>query len=347
MDEIETINTITIEGKEFKIEKSSGGDLKWLAHVYGINSANSCYPCIWCTWNCKEKLDLSIDWSISGRSHATAEEKLCNKDERCGYKNEAIFKCIPFNKAVVDPLHMNLRITENLINKLIAHLEQLDGNKSIDISKRPMFKLLWDFFEKTCNITKPFYNKIKENKQSTIKMRTLNSNERLRILDRMFKTQAFLEILPEKHRTDETILTLNEILREFYDIFVFIKKDHTLNFDETSLRKRLKDWLKLYMKIESKITPYIHIFVFHVPEFISIYKNLNLHTMQGLEKLNDVTKNNFFRQTNRKKNQYTTILLEKANRSEFINLKGEVSEIYNKIKEIEKANQSIQSEKTE
>ena len=67
--------------------------------------------------------------------------------------------------------------------------------------------------------------------------------------------------------------------------------------------------------------------------------------MQGLEKLNDVTKNNFFRQTNRRKNEYTTTLLEKANRTEFINLKGEVSEIYAKIDALQKAEREARAKK--
>ena len=87
------------------------------------------------------------------------------------------------------------------------------------------------------------------------------------------------------------------------------------------------------MKINEgkKLTPYVHSFVFHVPEFIQNYKNLNLFSTQALEKLNNVTKTNFFKNTN-KRNTFLQQLLEKANRVEFITLKGTTAELFEKIK---------------
>ena len=45
--------------------------------------------------------------------------------------------------------------------------------------------------------------------------------------------------------------------------------------------------------------------------------------MQGLEKLNHVSKVNYFRQTNHQKN-FTPTLIKKLNRLEFINLGGKI-----------------------
>ena len=80
----------------------------------------------------------------------------------------------------------------------------------------------------------------------------------------------------------------------------------------------MKSWGEKFVKCtdEEKLTTYVHIFIYHVPEFISVYKNLNLYSMQALEKLNWTTKSNYFRQTNRKKD-YLKQLLNKANRTEF------------------------------
>ena len=35
-----------------------GGDLKWISEVYGINAANSLYPCPWCTWKANKMTDI-------------------------------------------------------------------------------------------------------------------------------------------------------------------------------------------------------------------------------------------------------------------------------------------------
>jgi hypothetical protein len=95
-----------------------------------------------------------------------------------------------------------------------------------------------------------------------------------------------------------------------------VKQDHSENFNENGLKRRLLEWLRHYLRIEPKISPYIHIFVFHLPEFILKYKNLNLFSMQGLEKKNDFIKQNFIRQTNRKKDLFTETLLKLSNRYE-------------------------------
>lgn len=54
----------------------------------------------------------------------------------------------------------------------------------------------------------------------------------------MFDNQNLIDIFPENFRNDEFLLTLNFLLKEFYDIFIFIKQDHTDNFDSADLKKR-------------------------------------------------------------------------------------------------------------
>ena len=62
------------------------------------------------------------------------------------------------------------------------------------------------------------------------------------------------------------------------------------------LKIKLKIWLKNYILIpdQESSTPYIHILCFHIPEFIEIYGNMNLFSMQGLENLNSFSKLNYF-----------------------------------------------------
>ena len=74
-------------------------------------------------------------------------------------------------------------------------------------------------------------------------------------------------------------------MKEFYDLLIIINKDYTNIY--------------FYLTLTSKITPYIHNFVFHVPDLIEKYRNISLFSMQGLEKSNDVLKKNFHSRSNR------------------------------------------------
>ena len=214
---IKNFNSITIDGKEFKIKNYGGGDLKWLAIVMGINAANSKYSCPLCKWNSKIPVDINAEWTLD-RSHKEAEECLKkNQDERFGYKHKAIFDFIQLNCFGIDPLHMPMRIIEKLFAFLIDYIEvSVDKNNSADLTKRPVFKKLWDFIETDCNISNPFYTKTKDNGDSKIKMRkTINKNERHYILQKMFETnkdtqikRSLIDFFPEKHHSDNKLNVL-------------------------------------------------------------------------------------------------------------------------------------------
>ena len=79
-----------------------------------------------------------------------------------------------------------------------------------------------------------------------------------------------------------------------------------------------------YLRLNRNLTSYIHIFCFHLPNFVEKFENINLFSMQGLEKLNHITKIHYFRQTNRhrKNNEFTLTLLQKINRMEIFHLKS-------------------------
>lgn len=323
---LENTKEIVLNKTTYRISFHAGGDLKWLSVVFGINAANSLYPCPWCTWKMKDKMteaDLNEKFSIHGRSHAMAEICLNNTksiDARKGYIDKSLFSFIEFHKIVVDMLHMTLRITDKLLHMLLFRLEELEKEE-----KTPLIIIFKNFLETECKITCPFYTKETEN-ESKLKLRKLNQNDRLKIFKKLFENQKTLNsIFPEKFQRDVTILILNKLFFNFREILLIIKKDNGQNFDKNGLITKLKDWLNDFIMIEPKITPYIHIFCFHVPDFIEVHGNLNLFSMQGLENLNHFAKVNYFRQTNRHKSTFTSTLLEKMNRIEFIHLGGKIN----------------------
>ena len=61
---------------------------------------------------------------------------------------------------------------------------------------------------------------------------------------------------------------------------------NTLNIE--NLKSRLKVWLHFCKRLDpmTNTSPYVHIFVFHVPEFLTRHGSINLYNCEGLEKLN-------------------------------------------------------------
>lgn len=64
------------------------------------------------------------------------------------------------------------------------------------------------------------------------------------------------------------------------------------------------------------VTPYIHLLVSHVPEFLEIYRTISQFSQQGLEKLNDDITKDYFRSTNHRDPDALKQLLLKLNRLE-------------------------------
>ena len=337
------INQININEKMFNIKFLVGGDLKWISNVFGIVAANGSYPCPWCTFKVEARLEqnrINETWSINGRNSEEFNECInkSNVDENKGYKAQILFPCIDYGDVVVDLLHMVLRITDKLLEGLLFRLQELEFDPNLDNAdvnspdweRRPLTKILADFIEFECKITHPFYIGQKNDSDSIIKIRKLNQNERFRMINGLFneRGRTLASIFPimfngNNIQRDMGIQRYNKLFKEFIEIIKAIKDFES--FDKINLQERLRVWLKDFIRIEPKITPYIHIFCYHIPELIEKYSDLNIFSMQGMEKLNEFLKINFFRQTNRHLNEFPTILLEKINRKEFYHLKGKIN----------------------
>ena len=323
---LKDIESITIDDKIYHIKKYFAGDLKFLALVYGINSATSDYPCLWCTCNMRNVFDINASWPISrSQKDALEKVKLKTKDQREGYIREPIISFIDFDCCLIDTLHLLLRITDKLFELLFKKLDKLDNTNSVELDSRPNLKKFLVYLEKDCALTNPYY--ISKSKQ--LKLRSLSGTERLKFLKLCFEKpdDGLVKLFPNIDFAKEIF-----VCKEFYELYGVIKTHDLSQFDLTELEKRLKSWLVQYMEInesDSSITPYVHAFVFHMPEFLRKFKDINQFNMQGLEKLNDLATQYYHSSTNKHKfaNEYLCQLIEKRNRIEFFNLDGKLSEI--------------------
>ena len=128
--------------------------------------------------------------------------------------------------------------------------------------------------------------------------------------------------MSSKERSD--INDTDDLWRDFFNLYSEIKlKNNSDNIED--LKSRLVEWLETYTNLyPGEITPYIHAFVFHIPEFIEKHGNINLFNTQGLEKLNDIITKAYHCATNRNNSNkaYLEQLVDKRCRLETFYIDG-------------------------
>jgi len=279
--------------------------------------------------------DINKEWYQWKIDRSVTDSKILRTG---GYKNTTIFEFIEFENYVIDVLHLMLRVTDKLFENLLSFFNTLDNDTSFDLDKRINLRRFHDFLTNDCKISSPIYL----NKDGKIEFRSLNQIERMRFLNINFIKNLYPELMPGE-RTDNELNNIEKKFRYltlsliyFQKPFRMIKKDYTTDiFDKIRFRNISIGFLDSYFLSSgsSKITPYIHAFIFHIPYFIEKYKNLNLYSTQQIEKLNSKTKTNFFRNTNKKRNDYVKQLIEKANRIELIESNLSLNEIVNIVED--------------
>lgn len=309
-DEIEALDEIEVANKKYKIKKFLGGDWKFMACVLGLNAANSKYPCLWCTCAQKDFCDLDKTWSIvdvgkGARTMNAAAEKIAEK-ENLGYVNPSITKGIDFKDCIIDTLHLFLRITDNLTDLLVKKLHEMDGDKPLKIEAHVNFKKYVDFVEKECKLSNAYYARGK-----SFLLRDLSGGEKEVLFARMKVSELFPD-MPDAHAVDF-------VWSEFYYVYNAVKRNLFCELMAPEIiRLRTRNWLVEYVKIYNRknVTPYVHAFVFHLHEMIEIHGDINLFNMQGMEKLNDITTQQYFRSCNKRKDEFLSQLIKKKNRIE-------------------------------
>ena len=121
--------------------------------------------------------------------------------------------------------------------------------------------------------------------------------------------------------------SLKTIWDTFSKIMGNIKKNE---ISPETIKNQTSEWLKEFLSVyhKSNVTPYIHIFVTHLHEFVDLYGDINLYTCQGNEKLNDLMKTYWFRSNNKKENELVQ-LMQKRNRIEFNEFYQDINESKN------------------
>jgi hypothetical protein len=272
----------------FKLYFSS--DWKFLATCLGFNAANSNYFCPWCEIAKNQRGDRQIEWIISKKMSILNE----NPKAYPGHHSPPLFNMIPLDHYVTDKLHIMLRITDHLWELVLQEIKNKglfnDITRNIIIKEMETLKIHFEFWK----------NRDTDNWCYT----SLMGNDKLCIL-RKFNLAKLFD--PERAAL---IRSLWNGFAELYDL---------LGERETNphyFRLKAKEWYELFLKKtvvnpetniilvqglyrSSDLTPYIHVLVSHIWEFMLKHQRwgLNSFSCSAVEKKNHNHVSYFFRKT--------------------------------------------------
>lgn len=330
------------DGKTIKITKYMGGDMKFLLLFGGLNAANSNHSCLYCLCgsshhfenNNKQPKMKYLQLLISNKIPFRTIKKLL-KDY--GHQQPALSSSIDFNYYVVDLLHLFLRITDVLFERLLFDLvgkEDAKALTSLDLNKTVLLQKINESIETNCNVRNAII--VSEDK---FKFRNFNGLERNKIFfnaSKIFqdistdyeieekKTDKCLEEIginrKEKlnfHNEVEKLPKLKRICYLWYEFFSIYWDVKEMRLTVEEVQFKTENWLKSFLNVYKlvNVTPYIHIFSFHLHELIRLHGNINLFNQEGLERMNSLLTFNYFSSTNKKFNSHIQ-LLQKQNRIE-------------------------------
>ena len=122
--------------------------------------------------------------------------------------------------------------------------------------------------------------------------RTLTGPEKLLV----FKTISVKDLLPGF----KDAALLQSIFTRFLDLYFRMKETFSSNEIVDTFQEEVKEWIRDFLKIyQTKgVTPYMHAFNCHVPQFLKLYNNISYFNQQGLEKYNDQVSKDYFQSSN-------------------------------------------------
>ena len=320
-DEMKKLHCIEVDGKVFCVEFYLGGDWKFLALVTGIEAASSIYFCVWCKCPSDEK-HIVGKWSAldttKGARTTKETQTLCLEKKKPVKKfccvRQPLFPMIEIKYVIPDILHLFLRISDVLVNLLILELRRMDGitkatTKVTDLTALQNIVKYEKFLQGHCKIGFHFYTE-KESKH--LKWRDLTGTEKLKL----FKQIDIPNLFPGYPNGDN----VQGIWRRFFNIYNLLREKNNMNSDEFKLAT--KQWLQEFLEVyqTKQATPYIHLLTNHIVEMMDTHGSLAPFTQQGVEKLNDIITQEYFKSTNHRQDSLKQIML-KLNRLEDLNEK--------------------------
>ena len=317
-DQLKDLKNVKVEELFYDIKFYFSADYKMMLNILGMKSANSNSPCIWCDTNKLnlhergidriENFDQTIQANASNSVPTTSKDSMItddfyddddNEDDLISDKNcyTRMLPEIPIKNFVVDILHLFLRITERLGHCLLQDFLIADNfikSEFYTQSKHMNITRLIGYLTENCKIRvlnlKYTYSTI-----DSIFTR-MQGPEKIKLLQCISKDNSFLELLNNCNINNSERKVF--LWKTFFKIINDVKNENFPYDISLICRNWLFEFIFCYGR--AKITPYIHVFSFHLSEQIKSHGNLSYYDCQGLEKFNDLSTRVFFQSTNKK-----------------------------------------------
>ena len=309
------LDNVSIGNESVSLKFYLGADMKFLNEMMGLGACSSKYSCVWCKCPSNERYIHTRKWSMLDveLGARTVEEitslSTLSKNKNMSCVAPPILPFIPVHNVVADPLHLFLRISDQLVLQLIQilrHRHNVGKNsKSVDLSKCQNIAAFEEFV-RDLSLPWSFYT-CKESAQ--IQYRDFTGPEHIKVQ----KHINLDNLIPWHSKTHQ----IKWLWKEFRDIMTIMKSE---NADPEAVETRARAWVSNYAQTfhAKDVTPYMHTFMNHVSESLKLHGPINNFSQQAMEKLNDKVTSLFFRSTNHRNTEAFIQVMQKQNRISYL-----------------------------
>ncbi|CAF1198948.1 unnamed protein product, partial [Didymodactylos carnosus] len=146
------------------------------------------------------------------------------------------------------------------------------------------------------------------------KIETANGNDLLKVNSAVSGDmhEKFLLTMPlqEICQNETKAKKVMKLIKDLFSILQTVKRTNNKAFYHRALIVCCDKWGQNFIDLfgYEMVTPYVHVFAAHLPEFYHKWMNLNTFSLEGVEKLNDLITSDYFRATNKKESFLQQIL---------------------------------------
>ncbi len=266
-------------------------DMVATCNVLGLFGARSTFPCFICETASENFHDYQAP--CIQRSKETQDEVIKNgglhptklfKDKKSGkmikvhwgYAHASLLdEYIPYEKVIIELLHLWLRITGRLLQNLTRDIVQFHNVtlEKLDRSKHSCYNSYFAYLHDVCKLKSLQPNPRKERGTESLH-NDLTGGDAERFYSKLLILKSIFDCF-ENGSSKYKLFTL------FYKIYMKIR--HNGYKCSADLKKDTSKWMDLYLECYhfNTITPYIHIFVVHLHEQMERFGNIRNYSTQG------------------------------------------------------------------
>ena len=223
------------------------------------------YACIWCKCSANDRWDMDKQWSISDPSHGarTIEENMQlasrpRSKKQYNVTHKPLFPSIPLTNVVIDNLHLFLRVSDVLFNRLVIELKHHDSLEKVKklSSFDPMKYHHLDAFQKfVTSLGIPSFRFYVSQNSKLLKCRSLTGPEKLRL----FRNISIANVLPKL--AAEEVLRIQVLWTELVEINQYLSKppEDITSSDIDKYAKLCRQWVVKFTDVyhTEAVTPYM------------------------------------------------------------------------------------------